>query len=227
MVVYFPHLHSYADLAECLLRKALMVQCGWSFKDALRVIPDGILDKAVGLIIPNVRAKRKAMVPLPSYNAVNTADIQQATASRCANFTSRLVGERLANLALRMGLQGYTLRVSPIDVQMAQRGASVVPTLQSIAKERGILFTQSVGCLEISAFLFFFFMPWFLSLFCWHEPNVSSLVAHSPDEKWPVTFGDGLRAAYMANVPAHSLEVTDASLKKWSEKPPTVYPSIS
>jgi hypothetical protein len=114
-----------------------MVQYGWTFEDALRVIPDGILDEAVGLIIRNVRSKRKAMVPLPSYNAVNTADVQQVTASRCANFTSRLVGDRLAGLAVRMGFHGYTLRVSPLDVQMVQRGASVVPALQAIATERG------------------------------------------------------------------------------------------
>jgi hypothetical protein len=125
------------DLIECLLRRALMVQYGWSFADALRVIPGGILDEAVGLIVRNVRAKRKALVPLPSYNAVNSDDVRQMTESRRANFTSRILGERLEKLCQQMAVHGYTLRPSPLDVQLVQRGASLVPTLQAIAEGRG------------------------------------------------------------------------------------------
>jgi hypothetical protein len=119
------------------LRRALRLQYGWTFEEACRVIPDGILDKGIGLIIRNARAKRKAALPLPSYSAVATADICQVTESRREGFQSRLLGDRLRKFSEAMEDSGHALTLGPLDVQMAQRGASVVAAFQHVAQERG------------------------------------------------------------------------------------------
>jgi hypothetical protein len=113
------------------------LQYGWSFKETMLVIPDGILDKGIGLIIRNARSKRKAALPLPSYSAVATADKSQVTDSRQEGFQSRLLGDRVQKFADAMEQSGHALTLNPLDIQMVQRGASLVATLQHVAQERG------------------------------------------------------------------------------------------
>jgi hypothetical protein len=56
------------DLVECVLRRALMLQYGWTFSHVCDLIPDTIFNDCVGNVIRHVRSQRKSLIPLPSYD---------------------------------------------------------------------------------------------------------------------------------------------------------------
>jgi hypothetical protein len=127
----------FLDLLECLLRRALLLQYGWTFEQALSVVPDGILDSAVGQVVRNVRARRKAQIPLMSFALANTGEIKDVVTSRQSGFTSRMLGDRLTELTKQMAGVNLPLRLTPLDVLFAQRSASLVGTLQEMARAKG------------------------------------------------------------------------------------------
>jgi hypothetical protein len=104
----------------------------------LSVVPDGILDGALGLVIRNVRARRKAQVPLMTYSMANTAEIKDVVTSRQEGFMSRMLGDRLSLLSSQMAYVALPMRLTPLDVLFAQRSSSLVGTLQTIAQTRGV-----------------------------------------------------------------------------------------
>jgi hypothetical protein len=114
----------------------LLLQYGWTFAHVHELIPDGILDEGVGSVIRHVRSRRKSLVPLPTYAAVNTASVAEVTDSRVAGFTSRMMGTRLSSLVSSLESHGVPLQLNQRDVSMAQRGPLLVSTLQEVARER-------------------------------------------------------------------------------------------
>jgi hypothetical protein len=161
MSVFFCHCRSnfdvqfpfFSDLLECLLRRALRLQYGWGFDQALSVVPDGILDSAVGQVIRNARARRKAQVPLMTFALANTGDIKDVVTSRQDGFTSRMLGDRLTELSAQMASVDLPLQLKPLDVLFAQRSSSLVGTLQEIASAKSKNFTVVVS-LHLSGFSF-------------------------------------------------------------------------
>ena len=101
------------------------------------VVPDGILDSAVGQVIRNVRARRKAQVPLMSFALANTGEIKNVVTSRQGGFSSRMLGDRLNELSRQMASVNLPLQLKPLDVLFAQRSASLVGTLQETARVKG------------------------------------------------------------------------------------------